>query len=83
MKPKRFKAKIIAKGFTQTKGIDFIEVFSLIVKHASIRIIFSLAVVNKMHLEQMDVKIIFLRGEPQEEVIITTQPEGFMDPMRA
>lgn len=82
MKPKSFKAKIIAKGFTQTEGIDFTEVFSVIVRHASVRIIFSLAAVNKMHLEQMDVKIVFLRGELQEEVIIT-QPEGFMDPMRA
>lgn len=82
MKPKRFKVKIIAKGFTQTEGVDFTEVFSLIVRHASIKIIFSLATVNKMHLEQMDVKIIFLCGELQEEVIMT-QPEGFMDPMRA
>lgn len=76
--PKRFKAKLVAKGFTQREGIDDIEVFSPIVRHKSIRIILSLVTTHDMHLEQMDVKIAFLHGKLQEEIVMS-QPGGFID----
>ena len=38
----RYKARIILKGFTQKKGIDFDEIFSHFVKMTSIRTILSL-----------------------------------------
>ena len=71
---------VAAKGFTQREGIDFTNVFSPVVRHASIRIILSLMPVNDMHLEQMNVKATFLHGELQEEIIMA-QSEGFMDPI--
>lgn len=49
--PKTLKVMVAAKGFTQREGIDFTNVFSLVVRHASIRIILSLMPVNDMHLE--------------------------------
>ncbi|KAH9678917.1 hypothetical protein KPL71_025907 [Citrus sinensis] len=76
VEPVRFKARLVAKGFTQKEGIDFTEVFSPVVRHASIRIILSLVAVNNMHLEQMDVKTAFLHGELQEYIVMA-QPEGF------
>ncbi|KAH9779695.1 Integrase catalytic domain-containing protein [Citrus sinensis] len=45
------------------------------VRHASIRIILALVAVQDMHLEQMDVKTVFLHGELQEEIVMQ-QPEG-------
>ncbi|KAH9656842.1 Integrase catalytic domain-containing protein [Citrus sinensis] len=75
--PRRFKARLVARGFTQNEEIDFTEVFSPVVRHASIRIILALVAVQDMHLEQMDVKIVFLRGELQEEIVMQ-QPEGYM-----
>ena len=67
----------MARGFIQKEGIDFIELFSPVVRHASIRIILALVAVQDMHLEQMYVKTTFLHGELQEEIVIQ-QPEGYV-----
>ena len=48
---KRFKAILVAKDFTQREGIDFIEGFSPVVRHASIRIILSFLTINDMNLK--------------------------------
>jgi hypothetical protein len=59
---KRYKARLVVKGFTQKKGIDFDEIFSPIVKMTSIRIILILVVVEDLYLEQLDVKNFFPWG---------------------
>jgi hypothetical protein len=48
---KWYKARLVVKGFAQTKGIYFGETFSLVLKMASIRSILSLVVVEYFHLE--------------------------------
>ena len=62
----KFKARLVARGFTQQEGVDFNEVFAPVVKHTSIRIL--LAVVNKFNweLQQLDVKTAFLNGDLEE-----------------
>ena len=65
---KRYKDRVVVKGFAQNKGIDFDEIFSPVVKMASIRTILSLVVVEDLHLEQLDVKTTFLHGDLEEEI---------------
>ena len=65
---KRYKARLVVKGFAQKKGIDFDEIFSPVVKMNSIRTILSLVVVEDFHLEQLDVKTIFLHGNLDEDI---------------
>ncbi|KAH9743388.1 hypothetical protein KPL70_003281 [Citrus sinensis] len=72
----RFKARSVARGFTQKEGVDFTEVFSPVVKHRSIRMLLSMVALTDMELDQMDVKTTFLHGKLEEEILMT-QPEGF------
>ena len=63
---KRYKARLVVKGFAKKKGIDFDEIFSPVVKMTSIRTILSIVAVEDLHLEQLDVKTTFLHGGLEE-----------------
>jgi hypothetical protein len=73
---KRYKERLIVKGFAEKKGIDFDEIFSPVVKMTSIRTILSLLAIEDLHLEQLDVKTIFLHGDLEEEIYMQ-QPHGY------
>ena len=75
----RFKAKLVAKGFSQVEGVDYHEVFSPVVKHTSIRILLSLTAMFDLELEQLDVKTAFLHGKLDEQIYMQ-QPEEFIAP---
>ena len=73
---KCYKAKLVVKGFQQKEGIDYINIFSLVVKMSTIRLVLGMVVAENLHLEQLDVKTTFLRGDLEEDLYMI-QPEGF------
>ena len=73
----RLKALLVAKGYTQTYGVDYAETFSLVAKISSIRILISLATNLGWPLFQLDVKNAFLNSNLKEEVYME-QPLGFV-----
>ena len=76
VEPPRYKARVVAKGFSQIEGVDYHEVFSPVVKHTSIRLLLAIVAMFNLELEQMDVKTAFLHGS-LDEVIYMEQPPGF------
>ncbi|GKA12387.1 retrovirus-related pol polyprotein from transposon TNT 1-94 [Tanacetum coccineum] len=76
----RYKARLVARGFTQRARIDYNEVFSHVVRYTSIRVILSLTACEDYELEQLDVKMAFLHGN-LEETIYMRQSPGFEEGM--
>ncbi|KAG8478350.1 hypothetical protein CXB51_028073 [Gossypium anomalum] len=72
----RYKARLVGKGYSQVLGVDFIDVFSPVVKHSSIQVFLSIVAMHDLELEQLDVKTAFLHGELKEDIYMQ-QPEGF------
>jgi hypothetical protein len=71
-----FKARLVAKAFTQREGINYTETFSHVSSKDSFRIIMTLVAHYDFELHQMDIKTAFLNGNLQENVYMT-QPKGF------
>ena len=74
----RFKARLVAQGFTQTQGLDYNEVFSPVARSSTIRGLLAIANHKDWDIHQMDVKAAFLNSELDYEVFME-QPKGFID----
>ncbi|KAK9120307.1 hypothetical protein Syun_017924 [Stephania yunnanensis] len=71
------KARLVARGFSQSYGLDYEETFSPVAKMVTLRSIFSLAAHKNWKLWQLDVKNAFLYGELDREVFME-QPQGYV-----
>ena len=74
----KYKARLVARGFMQSEGIDYTETFSPTVRNESIRMMLAAAASEGMHMEQMDVTTAFLYATLEEEVYLEI-PEGMFD----
>nr|GEZ34698.1 ribonuclease H-like domain-containing protein [Tanacetum cinerariifolium] len=74
----RYEARSIAKSFSQRKGIDCEETFSLVVKIATVRCLVSLVVNKGWTFYQLDVNNAFMYGDLDEDVYMSL-PEGLFN----
>lgn len=73
----KFKAHLVAKGYVQRYGIDYVEVFAPVARMDNVRIILALAAQKEWKVYQLDVKYAFLHGELMEDVYVG-QPIDFV-----
>ncbi|WVZ85028.1 hypothetical protein U9M48_031991 [Paspalum notatum var. saurae] len=73
-KVERYKACLVAKGYTQTYGIDYEETFAPVAKMNSIRTLISCAANLNWVIYQMDVKNAFLHCDLHEEAYMHIPP---------
>lgn len=72
----RYRARLVAKGFAQRKGIEFTETFSPVLRYSTLRLLFALTVQLNLKMNHLDVPTAFLNGFLDENVFIEI-PECF------
>nr|GFD45796.1 retrovirus-related Pol polyprotein from transposon TNT 1-94 [Tanacetum cinerariifolium] len=71
------KARLVAVGYSQQEGIDYVETSTPVAQIEAIRLFLAYAAHKDFTVFQMDVKTAFLNGILKEEVYVG-QPPGFV-----
>ena len=74
----RYKARLVAQGFSQIPGVDYSDTFAPVVRFDSLRTVLALAAINDWEVQAIDIKGAYLAAELKEELYMR-QPEGFAD----
>ncbi|KAH6556969.1 hypothetical protein KP509_1Z145200 [Ceratopteris richardii] len=67
----RFKALLVARGYTRVPGFDYHDTFSPVVCLISLQVLFALAVGFNPEVDHLDIQTIFLHGDLPDELYIT------------
>ena len=74
----KYKARLVARGFTQVYGVDYFDTFSPVTKLSSIRSLLAIAARNDWEIESFDFNGAYLNGELNaDEVIYMQAPPGY------
>ena len=71
----KHKARPVTRGFMQKVGMDYFEVYALVTRLETMRLIVDITCGRNWPLFHLDVKSAFLNG-PLDEVVYVTQPPG-------
>ena len=72
----KFKARLVAQGFSQVEGLDYNKTFPPTIKFTTIRLMIALACRYNLKLCHIDIKGMYLNGKLEDNVYMC-QPEGF------
>ncbi|CAI7779343.1 unnamed protein product, partial [Closterium sp. NIES-53] len=72
--PPVFKARYVARGFSQRQGVDFFQTFSPTPKMTTLRVLLHIAVQRDYELHSLDFSTAFLQGSLHEEIWLRRPP---------
>ena len=72
----RYKARVVARGFSQRFGEDYEEVYAPTLSYKTFRLLCALAVKRGFHIHQLDIKTAFLYADIDKENIYVRPPPG-------
>lgn len=70
----RYKARLVARGYTQVEGIDYKETFCPVIKSKSIRTLLAFSVEQNWQVHQLDITAAYLNGKLSETVFMEQPP---------
>ncbi|CAI7922671.1 unnamed protein product [Closterium sp. NIES-53] len=76
--PPAFKARYVARGFSQRQGVDYFQTFSLTPKMTSLWVLLHVAAQRDYELHSLDFSTAFLQGSLHEEIWLR-RPPGFTE----
>jgi len=68
--PKRYKARLTARGFTQRAGIDYHDTYAPVCREESWRLLICCGLKDRMVIRQYNIEGAFLNGPLQEELYV-------------
>ncbi|CAI7778626.1 unnamed protein product [Closterium sp. NIES-54] len=74
--PPVFKARYVARGFSQRQGVDYFQTFSPTPKMTTLRVLLHVAAQRNYELHSLDFSTAFLQGSLHEEIWLR-HPPGF------
>ena len=72
----RYKARLVARGFTQIYGLDFWDTYTPTLRVDSLRLLLSLVAIEDMEADQVDVNNAYTESDLGERIYIRA-PKGF------
>src|ERR1700738_85119 len=75
--PPRYKARFVAKGFSQQYGVDYENTYAPVVKPETLHVLFAIAAHLGMEIHGMDAITAFLNSILSEKIYVK-QPEGYV-----
>jgi hypothetical protein len=78
-RPVRFKARWVARGFTQRHGVDYEDTYASVTKPATVKIMLALAAKLNLECKQFDLVTAFLNALIKKYKIYVEIPYGFED----
>ena len=72
----RYKARLVAQGFSQKPGVDYEETYSPVVDVITFRYLISLAIQENLEMRLMDVVTVYLNGSLENDIYMKI-PKGF------
>ena len=72
----RYKARLVARGFTQVYGQDYQETFAPVTRLETLRLLLAYAVQEDWEVRQINIKTAYLYGDLDEEIFMEA-PDGY------